>query len=327
LSTIIPNLVSTIIPVYNRAVLLRDAVQAVLDQTHRPIEVIIVDDGSTDDTPKTIKALVDAYPEIIRPVHQKNGGPGVAREAGRQMVRGEFIQYLDSDDRLLPLKFERQVKALQDNPEAGVCYCPTYEVHIDQAYSGPPSVRTGKPLKELFPALLLGRIWQTSTPLIRRSVSDVVGAWTALRQEEDWEYDSRIAVLGTKLTWIPEFLAAHIHHSGERAGGNSLKNPVKMGWRATAQKLLYQRAKEYGVSTESSEMQSFARSLFLLCRQCGAVGLEADAAELFRISREASGTTADKRLQFACYRVLAAAVGWTRAGRWSCQIDKLRSIW
>src|SRR5437667_5508564 len=92
------GLVSTIIPVYNRTTLLREAVGSVLAQTYRPVEAILVDDGSTDDTPQTCRELAQKYPGEVRVVRGENRGPGLAREQGRQLARGEFIQYLDSDD-------------------------------------------------------------------------------------------------------------------------------------------------------------------------------------------------------------------------------------
>src|SRR5438552_12119469 len=97
------GLVSTIIPVYNRAPLLREAVASVLAQTYRPIEVIIVDDGSTDTTGCEAEGLAEAHLEV-RVIHRRNGGPGEARETGRLAACGEFIQYVDSDDLLLPRK-------------------------------------------------------------------------------------------------------------------------------------------------------------------------------------------------------------------------------
>lgn len=96
----IPGLVSVVIPVYNRSGMLRRAVDSVLAQTWSQFEVIISDDGSTDDTPGFIESLCCAYPDRIRSVRNSNQGPGLAHEAGRQLVRGEFIQYLDSDDLL-----------------------------------------------------------------------------------------------------------------------------------------------------------------------------------------------------------------------------------
>src|SRR4051794_34991926 len=115
------GLVSTIIPVFNRAGMLREAVASVLPQTYRPIEIIIVDDGSTDDTPQAIRDLERHHPEV-RGLRRSNGGAGLARETGRLEARGEFIQYLDSDDLLLPRKFELQTRALAEQPECGVAY-------------------------------------------------------------------------------------------------------------------------------------------------------------------------------------------------------------
>ena len=97
----VEGLVSTIIPVHNRPSLLREAVASVLAQTYRPIEIIIVDDGSTDETGREAEALAECHSEV-RAIHRENGGPGAARETGRLAARGEFIQYLDSDDLLLP---------------------------------------------------------------------------------------------------------------------------------------------------------------------------------------------------------------------------------
>src|SRR6185503_12200391 len=129
--TIVPGLVSTIIPVYNRAAMLAEAVNSVLAQAHRPIEIIVVNDGSTDDTQTKANGLAALHPNEIRVIHQANTGPGLAREAGRQVASGEFIQYLDSDDLLLPRKFELQVEGLRSNPDCGVSYGKTRYRHSD----------------------------------------------------------------------------------------------------------------------------------------------------------------------------------------------------
>ena len=95
------GLISTIIPVFNRPALLREAVESVLGQTYRAIEILIVDDGSTDSTPAVVRELEKIAPTVVRGIRQENLGPGAAREAGRQMARWEFILYLDCDDLLL----------------------------------------------------------------------------------------------------------------------------------------------------------------------------------------------------------------------------------
>src|SRR5437870_4358399 len=134
----VEGLVTTIIPVYNRAAMLREAVASVLAQTYRPIEILVIDDGSTDDTPRVVDELAQMHPQEIRVIHQGNTGAGLAREAGRQTARGEFIQHLDSDDLLLSQKFEKQVEGLREHPECGVSYRKTRYHNADGSVEPEP---------------------------------------------------------------------------------------------------------------------------------------------------------------------------------------------
>ena len=95
-----PGLVTTILPVYNRAAMLREAAATVLTQTYRKIELIIVDDGSTDETGAVADELAARHPEIVRVIHQANAGVGPARETGRLAAQGEFIQHLATPEAL-----------------------------------------------------------------------------------------------------------------------------------------------------------------------------------------------------------------------------------
>ena len=207
------NLVSTIIPVYNRPKFLIESVNSVLAQTHRPIEIIIVDDGSTDETPQIAEQLSIQYPDLIRWRQQTNQGPGPARETGRQLAQGEFIQYLDSDDRLLPNKFVDQIQALQDHPNCGVAYGYTRLIDEQGNVLKAPFKWTGRDLGYLFPGLLVDRWWCTHTPLYRRSVTDTIGPWSNLRWSQDWEYDARIGALQTKLVNCHSYVSEHRNHT------------------------------------------------------------------------------------------------------------------
>lgn len=319
------GLVSTIIPVYNRSVLLREAVESVLFQTYRPIEVIIVDDGSTDETSRVAEELAATNPNVIRVLHMTNSGPAVAREAGRQVAQGEFIQYLDSDDLLLPRKFEVQVAALREHPECGIAYGKTQFVRVGEAAEPHAHRRTGDHFEYLFPALLLSRWWCTQTPLYRRSLTDRIGPWRDLWNEEDWEYDTRAAALGTRLCYCNEFVSIQRAHQPDQhlcyQGGSA---PKKLRDRAIAHSLILAHAQAAGIGPEIPEMQHFARELFLLARQCGAAGLAAEARELFQLARAASGPERGSGLDFRLYRLLAGVVGWTRAGQFACAIDRWR---
>ncbi|HWW61857.1 MAG TPA: glycosyltransferase family A protein, partial [Thermoanaerobaculia bacterium] len=187
-------LVTTIIPVFNRARMLRDAVASVLAQDYRPIEIIIVDDGSTDETPAAVDELAREHPEV-RAIHQENLGVGLAREAGRLAARGEFIQLLDSDDLILPRKFSRQVEGLLANPALGASYGWSRTQYADGVRDPAPNKLTGQRVETMFPAMLQSRWWNTPAPLYRAELMARAGPWSDLRVEEDWEYDARIAAL------------------------------------------------------------------------------------------------------------------------------------
>lgn len=155
---IVAGLVSTLIPVYNRAVLLGEAVASVLAQSYRPIEVVIIDDGSTDDTPAAIASLCARAPDIICSVRRANGGPGLARQSGLDVARGEFIQFLDSDDLLLPEKFAAQVAALRDQPQTVAAYGKTRNYVIGERPADIAFRRTGERFSTLFPSFLVPTI-------------------------------------------------------------------------------------------------------------------------------------------------------------------------
>ena len=271
------GLVTTIIPVFNRASMLREAVASVLAQTYRPIEVIIVDDGSTDDTSRVADELASA---IVRVIHQPNGGAGAAREAGRLVACGDYIQHLDSDDLLDPQKFALQVAALDRDANAGIAYGWTRVANSER-----PWKRTGDRIETMFPSMLQSRWWDTSTPLYRRDVIEKAGAWTTLRMEEDWEYDCRIASQGVRLAYVEAWVSETRFHDAQLSGRGL--NAATLRERAKAHALILGHARQAGIAAETSEMQHFARELFLLARQCGAAGLANDSQMLFDLARDA----------------------------------------
>jgi glycosyltransferase involved in cell wall biosynthesis len=114
-----PPAVSVVIPAYNAAWCVRKAVDSVLAQDFRDVELIVVNDGSTDDT----LAVLRSYGDAIRVVDQRNGGMSNARNAGIRAARGEFLAFLDSDDWWLPGKLGRQVELLRTRPDLGFCSC------------------------------------------------------------------------------------------------------------------------------------------------------------------------------------------------------------
>ena len=116
--------ISVIIPTYNRRNTLSRAVESVLNQIYKPIEIIVVDDGSTDGTKEMFSEM---YP-LVRYIYQVNSGVSSARNMGIKSASGDWIALLDSDDEWLPDKLDRQVKLLQDNAE--IRFCHTNEIWI-----------------------------------------------------------------------------------------------------------------------------------------------------------------------------------------------------
>ena len=313
------GLVSTIIPVFNRSMLLQEAVSSALGQSYPHLEVIIVDDGSTDDTPVVIASLCERDARV-RSVRRENGGPGLARETGRQAARGEFIQYLDSDDLLLPHKFEVQVAALHADPAAGIAYGITR--YRDAA--GNEIACTWKEAnqvqRKMFPSFVVSRWWETATPLYRRTVTDAAGPWTDLRLEEDWEYDCRIATLDPSLVYVDEVVAEHRDHPEERLSRGKGNDPERLRMRARAHALIAEYAHRAGVDRRLPEMQHLGRDLFHLARQCGAVGLRHESRDLLTSAIKISAAR-DVR----AYNFVARLIGVRSAGTMAEALDRLRS--
>jgi len=115
--------VSIIIPTYNRTDLLPRAIQSVINQTYKDWELLIIDDGSTDNTKEIVEEFVKKDPRI-RYFYKENGGQGSARNLGIKNAKGEYIAFLDSDDEWLPEKLDKQIHALSTTEEkCGFCFC------------------------------------------------------------------------------------------------------------------------------------------------------------------------------------------------------------
>jgi glycosyltransferase involved in cell wall biosynthesis len=322
---IIPHLVSTIIPVRNRPQLLKEAVESVLAQTHRAIELLIVDHGSTDDTPAMAEALTASYPEIVRPlIRNPPLGPGPAREAGRMAARGEFIQYLDSDDLLRPTKFEVQVKALRNHPDCDISYGYICVHKQGLPPSTQPFKASGETRSSLFPWILSDRWWNTDAPLWRRSLCDTMGPWCDLRWSQDWEYDGRAGSLGAKLVHVKEFVCDERHHAANR-------NTVPANWMETERLLSRKRffelmlghAETARVASEDPCCQHFARWVFHVTRQAAAAGQVVIAKELFELADRAAGGIAATRKGFSLFQISTRVLGWELAGRlWLSPLTK-----
>ncbi len=181
--------VSVVIPAYNAEGFVEEAVRSALAQTHAPLEVICVDDGSTDGTLGVLRALERERPDLVRVLHQPNAGAPAARNRGLAEARGEYVQFLDADDLLLPTKLEHQTAlAAERRPDL-----------VIGAYRYVPFEPGAFPEGELAPNadpwldLLAGRQGITPSSLWRRQTVLDVGGWEEGRRAcQDSELNFRL---------------------------------------------------------------------------------------------------------------------------------------
>lgn len=318
-NNITPGLVSVILPVFNRPDLVKLAVDSVLSQDYPYVELIIINDGSTDNTGEVVNQLRDTHPLIIKVIHQKNMGVGFSREAGRQVAKGEFIQYLDSDDKLLSGKLSVQVSALIDNPECGVAYGLLRLVDQSGNIIVAPYNVSGRIITDnfIFPQMLYGLWLDTVSPLYRREIVENVGPWSNFRIYEDWVYSARIGATGCQLIYLSEYVAEIVNHDGPRLTG-SLSKHVMISDRARMIPIVYQCAGKAGIQNGSPEMRFFSRFAFLTARQAAALGLINDARICLEVALKAGPGSSDVR----AYQVLSKFIGIKRLGRLSEFLDK-----
>ncbi len=175
-----PPLVSIILPTYNADEFIGDAVESILNQTYHNIELIIIDDGSTDDT----KSILEKYSNQIKYLYQDNRGPSEARNTGIKMAKGELIAYQDADDTSLPNRIEQEVTFLLDNPECSMVY-----TGVSTIYMGGRTKRQLTTPHNQF--LLLQRNYiPCGTVMHWKNALNIVGMWN---ENIDWDLWVRIS--------------------------------------------------------------------------------------------------------------------------------------
>lgn len=200
------KLVSVIIPFFNRLDLLMSSIDSVMEQTYRPIELILVDDNSTDQVDlKVIDGFhsKDLTVKILR--NKKNIGPGSSREVGRLIAKGDYLTYLDSDDFWHKNFLEKLVSNLEANPDYGMAYSKTLLIRSTGNYL---RNKNDKAFESIIPIIfdVHGRPWATSSCVWRRETVNKIGPWSSARIWEDYEYDVRAAICNNKIIHIPEIL-------------------------------------------------------------------------------------------------------------------------
>ncbi len=215
----VKDLVSVIIPTYNRETLLKEAIKSVSGQTYRPIECIIVDDGSTDGTKKMAEELMELNSDFfsIKYFYKNNEGAQVARNTGTLAAAGEFIQYLDSDDLLNKEKIEKQVIYLRNNKECDGVWGDWYFGTV-QDNEFKKSIQEEDQITQL----LTGSCIHTLSFLMRRNIVSKIGAWDInIKRNQEIDFQVRGLLAGAIYEYQPINTGLWRIHDGERIANST----------------------------------------------------------------------------------------------------------
>lgn len=202
------SMVSVIIPAYNQGHYLGEAIQSVLEQTYENLEIIVVDDGSTDDTALVVGKFAD---DRLRYIHQQNQGLSAARNTGIRNAKGDLLSYLDADDLFLPEKLEALQAEMKSLPDGGLIAgqaIPIDDRGVQCAKTFDRRIPT-EPAEWVFwnplhvGSVLVDRKWQNQVGFFDRQ----------LRSYEDWDMWIRMARVGCPMRWVPKPVSLYRFHT------------------------------------------------------------------------------------------------------------------
>jgi glycosyltransferase involved in cell wall biosynthesis len=243
------TLVSVIIPTYNRAKTICRSVDSVINQTYEDIEIIVVDDGSTDDT----ASILLQYGKKIRVIYQSNTGPSTARNIGAASANGEIIAFLDSDDTWMPEKIERQLKLMLANGnKVSCCICNAQTISngiITMTSFEKSDIRSK--LDEgywLNPAQLLASrfvLFNQVAAIKREAFIKIGGFKEHLRVLEDYDLAFRLSLLGP-WAFISDTLVTK-YDEPDGLGVSAMKTPLiqAVAWEKVIKEFLNEKIKNH----------------------------------------------------------------------------------
>jgi len=210
--------ISVVIPAYNAEKYLPTTLRSVLTQTHAPLEVLVVDDGSKDGT----AAIAESFGGPVRCVRQPNGGVSRARNTGISQASGDYIALLDADDVWEPTKLEKQVALLDANPDVGLCFVGM--LCVDQDLQ-PIREVPARDYPDFCEALLLYSCvvsGSCSSVVLRRQVAEEAGGFDPqFSTSADWDYWIRLS-RRTRMAPIPELLVKYRVFQGSMSSNPAL---------------------------------------------------------------------------------------------------------
>ena len=264
-------LISVIIPTYNSATYLPQALDSVFAQTHNNLEVLVIDDGSTDNTP----AVIAPYANRIVYMRQAQAGPSKARNLGIARARGIYTAFLDADDTWLPSKLEKQLRVLQHNPEVGMVYSRSVNFHNrtgEELGIHPKKMHSGI----LFDFFLTTPVSILSSVLVRTCLLKELGGFEeGLTTAEDTHLYLRIA-RNYKIVGVPDILVRRRIHDKNLSGRIDVQigtldclDHIARLYPETNPKIYSPMAKAYQSRGKSMMLDLFHSGAYAYCNQTG----------------------------------------------------------
>jgi glycosyltransferase involved in cell wall biosynthesis len=202
-------------------------------QTYRPIELIVIDDGSEDNTQTVVQQWTEKYKDDItfsvRYIYQENRGANAARNKGIAEATGEYVAFLDSDDRWLPDKLTKQMAVFKKDSSVGDVYCGLYHIDMESGVRL-DDVQLNYPTGELIRRLLIQDVTTpTSCHVVKKDCFQAVGFFDeSLPARQDWDMWIRVASR-YKIGCVPEVLVEQREHAGNRVRSNPMNEILAAG--------------------------------------------------------------------------------------------------
>ncbi len=267
--------VTVVIPCRNVERLVDRALASALAQDHADLEVVVVDDGSTDGTLGRVEAVAAAHPGRVRVIAQPGLGAGAARNAGLRAATGEWVQFLDADDELAPGKVAGQLEvALAAGADVVVG---GYEQVMPDGLLVPVHAMRDRP----WMGLVCTRMGTTSANLWRRSAVEAAGGWNErLASSQDYELLFRMLVHGAHVAW-DERIRTHVL---KRAEGSISRTDVRANWERyiALRRSIKEHLERTDARAHAAEIEALRQYIFMALRIVAAEDLPWALAEYRR---------------------------------------------
>lgn len=293
--------VSIVIPTFNRAIMLRELLDSVSAQAYRPLEVVIVDDGSTDNTAEVVRSFTrrHASDSKLSCVYElvTRGGAQRARNCGIASFSGDALMFVDSDDILAPHGIAHLAACLEANSTVQVAYSKVQVSGIDVTDCS--SIKVIGAHFSNSERDLIGYHWHTMGALYRRDCVNRIGLWNEeLRCSQDWEYQIRAKLFGGCSQFVDTLVGYWRQHVEERIGGKAFRDDYAESTEPLFRSI-YENAKRAGRNSKALEAL-LAKRLVRHAIYCGANKRPKMKRKMLRLASSIGGRHSPLVLMSAC---------------------------